>query len=612
MNNNKKKHYLNRLYLNLGFLVIAVLFIYFTATASMKLLKTNESDKAQQEELAGILKIVSQFEKSIKDGNYQNAYDLLESVKEDNQDGQYDRYISDMTRTISDDYNLVCQSLYGEKVNDSIMQRVNGLKVFKDQIADLLEESIDTHYNSYIGLQGEYQPTVNFLKNAELFGLHEEKLNTYVSTVEELNRTRSDYHKGVSYMENGEYADAILYLQNVPENDVQFYTDAQKRIHECDIALLNDYLNKAQPLIDSGKYQDALSILNRAKNLYPDNSELQSKINYCTDHLGNLNVYEGSIYHIFFHSLIVDPRLAFDNDYKAEGYNNYMVTVEEFKKILEQLYHRNYVLIDIQSLYETVPDGDGTIVKKRTLYLPQGKKPLILSIDDVSYYEYMKGDGFASRLTVDDQGKIATVVVTPEGEEQITYDGDVVPIVDQFVEDHPDFSYLGAKGILALTGYEGVLGYRTNLIDADNYETVCAEAKRVSEVLKASGWKFANHSYSHNDDFVDGEFELSILQYDVERWKREVEPITGATNIYITPFGYQIKPESDKYNYLASQGYNAICGVGGSPYYRITEKAFMMDRQNIDGIRMFQNPEMLSALFDVNLVIDKSRPFNFE
>ena len=29
------------------------------------------------------------------------------------------------------------------------------------------------------------------------------------------------------------------------------------------------------------------------------------------------------------------------------------------------------------------------------------------------------------------------------------------------MEEHPDFSPFGAKGCLSLTGYEGILGYRT-------------------------------------------------------------------------------------------------------------------------------------------------------
>lgn len=612
MQNNKKKQYLKRLYLNLGFMLVAVLLVYFTASASIQLLKNNISNKAHQEQTADILTKVDQYEQAIKKGDYQKARQLLESVENSNEDDRYDRYISEMTRKLVDDYNLVCQSLYGETVNDNIASRVKGLKIFGDQITGLLEESIDNHYNSFISLQSDYQPTINFLKNAMLFELYEDKLSTYIATVEELNGTRQDYQRGVNFMERGEYADAILYLQSVPESDVQFYTDAQKRIEECNDAIVKDYLENAQTFMDKGRYQDALILLNNAKNYYPDNTELQQKINYCESRLSEMNIYEGTIYHLFFNSLIVYPELAFDGDYKSDGYNKDMVTKEEFKKVLNQLYQRNFVLVDVQDLFETYQDGDQTFVRKRTLYLPKGKKPLILSIGDVSYYENWKGDGFANRLILDDQGKVATVTMTPEGSESITYDGDIMPIVDTFVEEHPDFSYLGAKGIIAVTGYEGILGYRTNLIDAPNYETVRAEAKGVADALKSSGWKFANHSYSHNEDFADGIFDLAILQYDVERWKREVESITGSTNIYITPFGYQVNTATDKYDYLTSQGYEVISGIGENPYHVITDKALIIHRQTVNGFNMYENPGMFSSLFDVASVIDTTRPLYSE
>ena len=38
---------------------------------------------------------------------------------------------------------------------------------------------------------------------------------------------------------------------------------------------------------------------------------------------------------------------------------------------------------------------------------------------------------------------------------------DLVPLLDEFIEEHPDFSYRGAKAVLAFTGYNGILGYRT-------------------------------------------------------------------------------------------------------------------------------------------------------
>src|SRR5699024_4845509 len=56
--------------------------------------------------------------------------------------------------------------------------------------------------------------------------------------------------------------------------------------------------------------------------------------------------------HLFFHSLVVDPKRAFDNDAEAPGYLDYMVTVDEFDEILKQLYERDYILISPHDLYE--------------------------------------------------------------------------------------------------------------------------------------------------------------------------------------------------------------------------------------------------------------------
>ncbi|MUN56108.1 polysaccharide deacetylase, partial [Kocuria koreensis] len=38
--------------------------------------------------------------------------------------------------------------------------------------------------------------------------------------------------------------------------------------------------------------------------------------------------------HLFFHSLVADPKRAFDGDDEAKGYLDYMVTIDEFKKII--------------------------------------------------------------------------------------------------------------------------------------------------------------------------------------------------------------------------------------------------------------------------------------
>ena len=172
--------------------------------------------------------------------------------------------------------------------------------------------------------------------------------------------------------------------------------------------------------------------------------------------------YDGVVEHLFFHPVVAYPELAFDGDSKSDGIDDWMVTAGEYLKILESVYEKGYVLVDIADCWSEQTDESGqTRMVKNTLYLPEGKKPLILSYDDVNYYEYMLANGFTYKLIIGEDGKLWSWGKDPQGKEVVSRDLDAVTILDKFVEEHPDFSPFGAKGCLSLTGYEGILGYRT-------------------------------------------------------------------------------------------------------------------------------------------------------
>ncbi|MBP5292046.1 MAG: hypothetical protein J6Y90_05465, partial [Lachnospiraceae bacterium] len=174
-----------------------------------------------------------------------------------------------------------------------------------------------------------------------------------------------------------------------------------------------------------------------------------------------------AIPHIFFHSLIVDPSLAFHNNKaRADDYNTAMTTVDEFNRIIQQMYDRDYVLVSLHQMAQYTEETDGSgAMKAGKIMLPPGKKPIVLSIDDMSYYAYMMKDGFATKLVIGSDGSLTNEMVKNDG--TVVYGSfDVVPLLDDFIKMHPDFSYQGAKGVIALTGYDGVFGYRT---DQDYY-----------------------------------------------------------------------------------------------------------------------------------------------
>ncbi len=304
-------------------------------------------------------------------------------------------------------------------------------------------------------------------------------------------------------------------------------------------------------------------------------------------------LYTGKIYHIFFHSLIVYPELAYTGDGESKGYETYMITRDQFSYILENLYKNNFVLISIKSIYEEKEGG----IYKKDLYLPEGKKPLLISLDDLSYYHTMNGRGFANKLILDNDGEIATEITDPGGVNHITYDGDVVPILDKFVKEHPDYSIDGAKGIIALTGFEGILGYRTNLKNPRRNEEI-TKVTPIVRKLKETGWEFASHSYTHDQGFLTGSITLDELKSDTERWLASVGEIVGDTNIFIGPFGQIFKPNDARRNYLVSKGFNILNGVGMDLYLEYFPNYLVMNRADIDGYRISQTPWLVKEYFD--------------
>ena len=333
-----------------------------------------------------------------------------------------------------------------------------------------------------------------------------------------------------------------------------------------------------------------------------------------------------TIPHIFFHILVADNARAFDGDYTEDGYNQYMTTIPEFNAILEELYARDFVLVRIHDIAQLVTDENGKqVYRQGDIYLPEGKKPIIISQDDVNFYEYMidsdgdhlpdaGGDGFASKLLVDAHGDITCEYVTAEGE--VVYgDYDLVPILEWFVEKHPDFSYRGAKAIVALTGYEGVYGYRTDKdgkerLSPDEFQKEIDGAKKVNRWLKDHGWEIASHSYGHPSY---GSITYDELARDVGRWEEEVQPVVGDTDIFIYPYGSDIAGvenySGSKYDTMYEAGYRFFCNVDSSEYWvHIRDHYVRQGRRNLDGYRMWYDPELLDDLFDVNAIFDPDRP----
>ena len=403
------------------------------------------------------------------------------------------------------------------------------------------------------------------------------------------------------------------------------YADAEDSKESADTETSDSVLDQATIMYQQYNYDEAIKLLKKQDD-FTKNKDYMDLAAKCQIAKKSLVEYPlEKITHVFFHTLIEDTSRAFDGDSKSGNYNQVMTTVSEFNKIIQIMYDKGYVLVSPHDM--ATVNKDGTMSRGKIM-VPEGKIPFVLSQDDVCYYHYMDGDGFATKLIVDEEGKIRNEYVEDDGSVSVG-DYDMVPLIDRFVEQHPDFSYRGAKGIVALTGYNGILGYRTD----ESYETRPADldankvqwldehpdfsleeeraaAKKVADAMKAEGWEFASHTWGHQNV---GQISLEKLQSDTEKFKKNVDPLIGGTDIIIFAFGTDLTNAADysgdKFEYLKGQGYNYYCNVDSSQYFvQIRDRYFRQGRRNLDGYRMYYNPELLEDLFNAKEVFDSARP----
>ena len=375
-------------------------------------------------------------------------------------------------------------------------------------------------------------------------------------------------------------------------------------------------LTQAQLLAAGYDYDGAISLLKGIDSQDP--SVTDAIADYENRKAQCVAVDVTKIPHVFFHSLINDDR-AFKADLvgadRVRQNNAAMTTTAEFDAMIQDMYDAGYVLVGLDDMCIKTTDENGVvhIAKNDALMLPPEKKAFVLSIDDLSYYHsYGIGtQGYATRMLVDENGKPKCEYTNEEGVTSIG-DYDVVPRMDTFIEQHPDFSYHGARGTVAMTGYNGVFGYRTNNYDKDindphldpdqiqwlqehpdfNWEEDCANAKAVADAMKAEGWTFASHTYGHlNAESAD----LARLQADHERWVTVNEPILGKVDKIIFAFGADIgfvgeyTDANAKFRYFKDQGMNIFCNVDGNIGWTEFGDTFMRTgRVALDGFTMYQ------------------------
>ena len=380
-------------------------------------------------------------------------------------------------------------------------------------------------------------------------------------------------------------------------------------------------MSEAAELAANYDYEGAIEKLDSFPDIanYPDMSTKRAEYVNAMNSLVEYKDYS-QIPNLSFHVLIADPARAFSDEELGGKYNQNFVTIDEFSKILEQLYANNYVLVDFDDFVSVGQTVSGTDQYEATsIFLPQGKKPLMLTETMVNYFEYMVdsnaegvadagGAGFANKLVLDENGDIKAEYIDSSNN-TLTGNYDFVPILEDFIKEHPDFSYRGARAILAVTGSQGIFGYRCNTSYVstkgnDFYEQEKAGAIAIVEALKAKGYRLACYTYE-NKDYRN--LNSAGITADLQSWTQQIAPIIGNIDTFVFAQASDLSDYTGaSFNVMYQTGFRYFISNGKEPSTEVNNTYVHQKRLMVTGETMVWYKERFTdkGLFDPNMVVD--------
>ena len=317
-----------------------------------------------------------------------------------------------------------------------------------------------------------------------------------------------------------------------------------------------------------------------------------------------------------FHVLIHDMAQAMKSEQFGGSYNKNFVTTGEFTKILENLYRNGYVLVDFESFVGAKTDINGNAQFEAVpIYLPADKKPVMITETMVNYFDYMIDlndddipdySGFPSKLVVDGSGDIKAEYVDASGQTNVG-NYDLVPILEDFIETHPDFSYRGARAILAVTGHEGVFGYRINSAVVANkgndyWEKEVAGAKEITNALREKGYTIACYTYK-NDAYAG--WSVAQISADLQSWQTQIVSVIGNVDTFV----FAKTSNITDYNGAAFQtmyqsGFRYFISNGDSPMTQVNPTYVRQNRLMVTGETMQHYSSRFTGLFDCAAILE--------
>ncbi|NLN51273.1 MAG: hypothetical protein GX145_00465 [Clostridiaceae bacterium] len=533
----------------------------------------------------------SSFGDFLEDGEYESALKLYREVQNYATDNSATAQEKERYRNLQSSYEKLVETRVEKiieqlKLGDNLssdnaafvkeLNEVTGAAIspiLNRETESWLDGVIDYHHWNHLVATFKDFPNLkvnvdNLLKQTEQLKLAAEKF-AEASKLENIDEWSLAWQKWQEIIDDPEIG---RFAQNYAEYRLGIF---QKNIYQ-DLILLADRH------IEGGRYYSAKIILDRLFDAFPNESEITEKLQICNDKLPNqIKTWEGSVEHIAIRPLIVDVERAEQGPYKTFAETG-LLTTGEFEKLLSELYERDYVLISGET-YMNYPEEYPQVI------VPLGKKPLVMIFNQYQYSTQYKESGTAEQLFYEAETNQFLSRLVANKPETAVENKDAVSILNNFISEHTDFSFNGAKARISLTVDENVLGYTVSEEQTQNtiqkteelgletyiladktdedkekyYQLQSNDLQELITALKQHGYTFCNGTRNGSD--------LSAMSYaelvqNISSWNDLMIPYLGNVSSLAFPGGANVYHDVAKLEYLIDSGYCTFYGEGPNVY----------------------------------------------
>ncbi len=573
------------------------------------------------------LDTVPSFEKAIDEGRYSDALSIYREIQDEVLKASPEEQLSNTARIqmLDDMENIVrirVDSLCDHIVSNRYVltaSDVNFLNSMKELTSSVVSERMYGICEDFLLGKIEKPVVMYFFEQLQPIGNFSATANPLLRELDYIETATGDVQTAEEALGKEDYITAVKKYTQVNERYDGFVGDyCEKRVSDIKVTMYEPMMAEGEHMLQTFKFYSAEKLFSDLAVIFPEDEIIKGNLLNATSHTGEVKEYRGPIEVICVRSLIADTDTAFAGRYRSSSTDLYLTT-SEFEKILENLYKRDYVLVDPENLIEA---SDPTFLLERNLKVPKGKKPLVVVIENLQYNATAYNCGTCRRLVLNDEYQVCGEYVNSAGETIVSRTAESIGILDTFVEKHPDFTYDGAKGIISVSGHEACFGYvvaageiedRNAALSASNLPQISPTnddidyaRERVTEivnVLADNGWKFASCTYSYIEDCRNT--EKQILMDDTEKWLDQIGSLFGEVHMLVYPNGNYIYGTDDRAVYYKNRGFRIFFGGGATPYYTYGDNYLYLDRAMMSYKTLTR--KAYQELFDYNEIIDPAR-----